>query len=89
MHKKALLIIDHGSKKEEANLMLFDVVQAMQKKRPDSNKKCPDPTQNAPTRCPYDLLHLARAIMPEALNTQRGVADVHPAPHPCFRLILT
>ena len=35
MHKKALLIIDHGSKKEEANLMLFDVVQAMQKKRPD------------------------------------------------------
>ena len=39
-------------------------------KRPDSNKKRPDPTQNAPTRCPFDMLDRARAIIPEALNTQ-------------------
>tara|TARA_Y100000591_G_scaffold303095_1_gene298696 strand:- start:171 stop:533 length:363 start_codon:yes stop_codon:yes gene_type:complete len=35
MTKQALLIIDHGSKKQEANLMLFDVVKALQKRRPD------------------------------------------------------
>ena len=35
MKKQALLIIDHGSKRQEANDMVFDVVDLLQKLRPD------------------------------------------------------
>ena len=33
--KKALLIIDHGSKRKSANYMLFDLVKFMREKHPD------------------------------------------------------
>ena len=33
--KTALLIIDHGSKRKEANHMLFEMVQLLQSHRPD------------------------------------------------------
>ena len=38
------------------------------KMRPESSKILPDPSQNYPTRCPYNLLILARVIALKAQN---------------------
>ena len=35
IHSKALLIVDHGSVKEEANRMLEDVAELVRRQRPD------------------------------------------------------
>ncbi len=35
MTRKALLVIDHGSKRNSANIMLNDVVELLRQKRPD------------------------------------------------------